>query len=246
MTSRATASLALLAVGLAACATSNTSPGFSVGSDDATTIVDSASGKLEARYAATSVSLADVIERQVGGGLDANDRRLIDIAFDEALRTAPAEGPTLWSNPANDHAGEVDLMRWLVDQRARQTCGIVNHQSRIDSGAPLTGSLTLCRSSLAADWQVDTASFDPRPTSTTTVRETAPAPRAPVASPPQPAAPVVTETKPARPVQEPVPTATQPDRTITRTPDEIVPAPGTGQQNLGDLLQDQAPHTEVQ
>ena len=241
---RASVSLALLAISLAACATGNTSPSLTIGNDDATTIVDPGSGRLDARYASTNVSLADMINRQIGGGLDANDRRLIDIAFDQALLTAPAEGPTLWSNPANNHAGEVDLMRWLVDQRQRQTCGIVNHQTRLGVGAPLTGSLTICRASLAADWQVDTASFDPQPSTTVTTPRPAPAPTAPVASPTTPApaqAPAQAKT-----VQEAVPTATQPDRTITRTSDDIVPAPGTGQQNLGDLLQDQAPHTEVQ
>lgn len=242
MTPRTAVSLALVAIGLAACATGNTSPSLTIGNDDATTIIDPVSGRLDASYASTNVSLADTIDQQIGGGLDANDRRLIDIAFDQALRTAPAEGPTLWSNPANNHAGEVDLMRWLVDQRQRQTCGIVNHQSRLGAGAPLTGSLTICRASLATDWQVDTASFDPRPSTTVTTPRVTPAPRAPVASPAEPEpAPAQAKT-----VQEPMPTATQPDRTITRTSDDIVPAPGTGQQNLGDLLQDQAPHTEVQ
>ncbi len=249
--------LGVLLVGLAACASSNAELQPSLLEPQTVgDLVDPQTGRIDPAFADTQISLASLLAEELGRELDPNDRRLVDIAFDQALVSTPAAAPAVWRNPANEHDGEVTLLQWLVDPRRDALCGIIEHASRFGSPPRLEGDLTICRHSLVGDWQIDTVSFAARqtqPTTTqptparapqarpaTTTRSGTPAPRRPVAAPAPAPAPAATT------IQEPAPTATDPDRVITRTSDQIVPPAGAGQQNLGDLLQDQAPHTPVQ
>lgn len=228
----------LILLGLGACAP--TEPPSSTPYESAAGIIDPVTGRLtDISYAETRISLAQVIENETNAPIDDNDRRFIDSAFDKTLKADPNDGPVRWQNPANDRSGEVDLKQWLADPRRDAACGIINHATKLGrTHDPLKGSLTICRYRLDLDWQVDTASFE-RPPAQPSARPKAPAP----AATPKPAPAPSSSTAKPRPIEEPAPTASDPNRVITRTPDDIVPPSSAGQQNIGDLLQDQAPHT---
>jgi len=241
---RATAAPLLLLAGLAACAP--TEPPVSTPSQSAAGIVDPVTGRLtDIAFAETRISLAEVIADEGGAAIDDNDRRFIDSAFDRSLKGDPGDGPVRWQNPANERSGEVDLKQWLADPRREAACGIINHATRLDRPyVPLKGSLTICRYRLDQDWQVDTASFERPPVAPTARPSTPSRPPAPVPTATPKPAPAPTTAR-ARPVEQPAPKPSDPNRVITRTPDDIVPPASAGQQNIGDLLQDQAPHTPV-
>lgn len=247
--------LFMITIGLAACAPPTAPPPTPIEAVKVVSIIDPVTGRLtDSVYAQTRVSLAELINQEASKPpyathLDANDQRFVDATFDTALKGDPAGGPNLWRNPANGRTGEIDLMQWLPDPRRDAVCGILNHRTMLANNIdPLSGSLTICRYSLDMDWQVDSASFEiiaPAPVATTPKVPPVQATAKPAVQPtPQPA-PVVNQT-PIKPVQEPAPTRKDPRRVITRTPDEIVPPAGSGQTNIGDLLQDQSPHTPAQ
>ncbi len=254
--------LGLAMLTLAACAGSNAVPERPVLEPPTLgDLVDPVTGSIDPAYALTRISLAGLVEDELARPLDANDRRLLDAAFDRALAGVPAAAPAVWRNPANGHRGEVTLLQWLLDPRQGSLCGIVGHASRLGSPPRLEGKLTICRDGLRGDWRIDTVAFVPRPPAPATAAAarrvpmaSAPARRPPAIRPPvatvanrQPAAAPVT----ARPaatgttVHERVSTPTDPNRVITRTGDRIVPPPAAGRRGMGELLQDQAPHTPV-
>lgn len=244
----------LLLLVLAACATP---AGQELASTVATPrravtgMIEPASGRLMPRFADVSVSLAALIERAHGQRLDGNDRRFIDAAYDAALVDAPAAPARRWRNPANGHAGEVDLLAWQPDLRKGELCGIFRHASKLGE-RQLAGSLTVCRGEHATAWRVDQLALDrpvaaPQPdrrelAPTSRTSQTAAGPRtAPAAKPatrPAAAEPPAAREETDRSGAGSGPEATGPAQVLVPRPTGL--APGTGDRNIGDLLQDQS------
>jgi len=234
---------------LGACATAGSPSPTSVAPPSKVDgMVDPESGRIRDLYARTGVSLARLVQQRHGRPLDANDRRFIDAAFDAAFRDLPSGPSRPWVNPANGNKGEVDLLVWQPDLRNGELCGVFRHRVRLGTDG-IGGTVTLCRAEPDADWRIDTVSFDappaPLPVATSPKPQALPAPVPSTAAPAHPtptAAPSATPAIPPAPVPvEPAPPTV--GKTMTTRPQ--APPTESGDQNLGDYLQDQAPHQGV-
>ncbi len=224
---------ATLAGFLSACATSNQPPP----GPSAEGIIDPSTNTLNQEYQDSTFSLAAIVEKRQPGGIDGNDRRFIDQTLDEALIQAPAAPAKRWSNKANNHSGSVDLVDWIIDARQNEACGILNHEETFGD-EELEGSVTICRSNLDPGWRIDTVSWietepDPQgqPKEKPEVGKVEPKPKEKV---------ITTTTKRTGPHQ--TQEQLEDGSVITRTDEGYILPEGEGQQNIGDLLQDQAPH----